>query len=441
MMPAAIPEAGKMRVLCVDDEPNILSSLRRLFRQLDCEVLTATSGEEGLRLLEEREAELVISDMRMPGMDGSQFVERVRERWPHTMRMVLTGFADISMILDAINRGEIHRYITKPWDDNEMLLAVRHALERVALERDKARLEALTREQNDELRLLNASLEDKVAHRTAELARMHQDLLSANVKLKGSLLSSIKLLSSIIEMRAGHLAGHSRRVADLARRIAQRMGMNAGEAQTVFVAGLLHNLGKIAFPDDLLSVPVSAMHGEQLAQYRKYPAGGEQLMMPLADLHEAAQLVRAHQERFDGNGFPDGRAGFDIPIGARILAVASDYHNLQIGVLLRNRLAPEQAAALILEDRARRYDQDVVAAFQDVISGRVAVEAVRDEALSVSQLRPGMVISRDLVRRDGMLLLSADSVLTDRLIRQLADFERMAGAPFTVHTKTDKGNA
>lgn len=440
MTPApALPDG--MRVLCVDDEPNILSSLRRLFRQLGCEVLTADSGEEGLRLLEEREVDLVISDMRMPGMDGAQFVERVRERWPQTMRMMLTGYADISLILGAINRGEIHRYITKPWDDNEMLLAVRHALERVALEREKARLEALTRQQNDALRALNASLEDKVAHRTAELARMHQDLLSANVKLKGSLLSSIKLLSSIIEMRAGHLAGHSRRVADLARRIAQRMGLNAAEAQTVFIAGLLHNLGKIAFADDLLSVPVSAMHGEQLAQYRKYPAGGEQLMMPLAELHEAAQLVRAHQERFDGTGFPDGRAGFDIPIGARILAVASDYHNLQIGVLLRNSLSPEQAAALILEDRARRYDQDVVAAFQDVISGRVVVEAVRDEAMSVSQLRPGMVISRDLVRRDGMLLLSADSVLTERLIRQLVDFERMAGAPFTVHIKTDKGNA
>jgi response regulator RpfG family c-di-GMP phosphodiesterase len=439
MTGADLPDG--LRLLCVDDEPNILSSLRRLFRQLGCEVLAAASGEAGLALLEEQEVDLVISDMRMPGMDGAAFVEHVRERWPQTMRMVLTGHADVGLILDAVNRGEIHRYITKPWDDHEMLLAVRHALERVSLERETARLEALTRQQNEELRALNASLEDKVAQRTAALVRMHQDLLSANGKLKGSLLSSIKLLSSIIEMRAGRLAGNARQVADLARRIAQRMGLDAGEAQTAFIAGLLHNLGKIAFDDQLLAVPVSSMNGEQLGQYRKYPVAGEQLMMPLPELHDAALLVRAHQERFDGTGFPDGRAGFDIPIGARILAVASDYFNLQIGVLQRSCLPAEQAAALILEDRARRYDHDVVAAFQDVISGRVAVDPVRDEALSLVQLRPGMVISRDLLRRDGMLLLSADSMLTERLIRQLADFEKLAGAGLTVHIRTDKGNA
>lgn len=444
MMPKASPtglDTMGMQILCVDDEPNILSSLRRLFRPLGCQVLTAESAQIGLRVLEEQSVDLVISDMRMPGMDGAQFIERVREQWPQTMRMMLTGHADVGLILGAINRGAIHRYITKPWDDNGILLVVRHALERIALEREKARLEELTRQQNEQLRLLNSDLEVKVAERTAELARAHNDLLAANGKLKGSFLTAIKVLSNIIEMRAGHLAGHSRQVADFARRIANRMGVGPGEAQTVFIAGLLHNLGKVGFPDDLLSQPISLMSGEQLGLYRKYPLRGEQLMMPFADLQGAAQLVRAHQERFDGTGFPDGRAGFDIPTCACILAVASDYYNLQNGVLQKHCLRPEQAAAIIIESSGRRYDNAVVAAFQDVISGSVAVEAMRDEVLSVSQLRPGMVISRDLANRDGLLLLSADRVLTERLIRQLADFENGAGTPLTVHVRTDKGEA
>jgi response regulator RpfG family c-di-GMP phosphodiesterase len=246
------------------------------------------------------------------------------------------------------------------------------------------------------------------------------------------------MLSSIIEMRAAHLAGHSRRVADLARRIAVRMGFDASETQMVFVAGLLHNLGKVGFPDELLSLPVSLMKGDQLGLYRKYPARGEQLLMPLEDLREAARLVRWHQERFDGTGFPDGLEGFDIPTGANILALASDYDNLQIGVLQQSRLRPEHAAKLIIESRGRRYGSGVVAAFQEVIFGKVVVEAIQGEPLSVAQLKPGMVISRDVVRQDGSLLLSADYVLTERLIRQLAEFETAAGTPLTVHIRIGK---
>ncbi len=438
---ADAPGRGAAVVLCVDDEPNILSALRRLFRPMGYQVLTAESGGAGLRVLAEQPVDVVISDMRMPGMDGAQFLEHVRQRWPRTMRIMLTGYADVELIMDAINRGEIHRYITKPWSDHDMLLVMRLALERQSLERERVRLETLTRQQNEQLKLLNASLEDKVAERTAKLARTHDELLSANGKLKAGFLTSIKVLSSIIEMRAPNLAGHSRRVADLARRVAARLGLDAGEAQTVFVAGLLHNLGKVGFPDDLLALPVPLMNGEQLGLYRKYPSRGEQLLMPLADLQEAAYLVRTHQERFDGSGFPDALAGFDIPTGARILAVVSDYDNLQIGVLQQRPLRPEQAAAIVIENRGKRYDGAIVAAFQDVISGSVAVEAVHDEALPVAQLRPGMAISRDLMRRDGSLLLSAEYVLTERLIRQLAEFEIAAGAPLTVHVRITKQEA
>lgn len=430
-------QLAKASVLCVDDEPNILSSLRRLFRSQGYRVLTAESGSAGLRLLETEHVDVVISDMRMPEMDGARFLEHVRVRWPDTLRMLLTGYADIQSILEAINRGEIYRYITKPWDDNDILLILRHALERKALENEKRRLEALTQEQNEELKLLNASLEVKVQKRTAELKCAHDDLLVSNEKLKSNFLTSIKVFSNLIELRGDNLAGHSRRVADLARRIALRMSLPAREAQEIFVAALLHNIGKIGFSDELLRLPVSMMNGEQLSRYRKYPLHGEQLLTPLEDLRGVAALVRAHQERFDGDGFPDGVSGFNIPVGARILAVASDYDNLQIGTFSQRRLRPDETVALILQGRAKRYDPSVVTAFEEVMSGKVR-ETVQEEPLSPAHLRPGMITSRDLVTQDGFLLLSADHVLTERLIQQLADFEMASRGALTIYIRMER---
>ncbi|MDQ1813448.1 response regulator [Massilia sp. CCM 9210] len=409
-------------VLCVDDEPNILSALRRLFRPEGYRVLVAESGAAGLAILEQEKVDLVISDMRMPEMDGAKFLEHVRQRWPDTVRLLLTGYSDVSSILAAINRGEIYRYITKPWDDNDILLVVRHGLERHALEQEKARLEALTLRQNDELKTLNQSLEAKVEIRTEELRSSRDTILETNKKLKGNFITTIKILSSMIEMRGGNLAGHSRRVADLARRIAVKLGLDANATQEVFIAALLHDIGKIGFPDDLLAMPVNLLAGDMLGVFRKHPLRAEQLLMPLDDLRGVAALLRAHMERFDGGGFPDGIAGPLIPLGARILALASDYDNLQIGALLQRRVLAPDAKQIIYDAVGKRYDPKVVAAFRALMDGE-PVEKLRDLATVAKYLTPGMTLSRDLVTPDGVMLLSADHVLDERLIQQVQDFE------------------
>jgi response regulator RpfG family c-di-GMP phosphodiesterase len=432
------------RILFVDDEPNILSSLRRLFRPLGYEVLTAESGSAGLEIMKNGPVDVVISDMRMPEMHGARFLELVRASWPQTMRLLLTGYADIGSILDAINRGEIYRYITKPWDETDILLVVRHALERKAIEQERQRLETLTQWQNEELTALNAALETKVEQRTSALKKAHDDLVLSNEKLKTNFLTSIKVFSNLIELRGQNLAGHSRRVADLARRIAVKMGLEGREAQEVFIAGLLHNIGKIGFPDELLTMPVSLMRSEDLGRYRKYPARGEQLLMPLEDLREPAKIVRFHQERFDGKGFPDGLAGFNIPIGARILALAGDYFNLQIGAFAQRCLRSEEATAMILQNRGTRYDPLVVDAFDEIVHGRVAaspVGAISDMAVDVAGLRAGMVTSRDLIMHDGSLLLSAEHVLSERLIQQLINFQRSSKISLTLYIRSDRNKS
>ncbi|MBY0341874.1 MAG: response regulator, partial [Rhodocyclaceae bacterium] len=166
-MTAALPA---WTLLAVDDEPNILAALRRLFRTTGWRILTAGHADEALELLATEPINAVLSDMRMPGMDGVQLLERVAQGWPDAARLLLTGQADLRSTIDAINRGRLHRYITKPWNDDELVLTLRQVAERQQLEAEKKALERLTQQQNDELKALNSSLEARVALRTEELA-------------------------------------------------------------------------------------------------------------------------------------------------------------------------------------------------------------------------------------------------------------------------------
>ncbi len=436
MSDTELQQESAPRLLFVDDEPNILSSLRRLFRARGYQVFVANGGREGLALLEQESVDLVISDMRMPEMDGAAFLAQVRERWPDCIRLLLTGYADVQSIIEAINSGEIYRYITKPWDDNDILLIVRQALERKKLEKEKNRLEELTRRQNEELKELNGNLEKKVEERTADLWLAHSSLMEANEKLKNNFLTSIKVFSSLIEMRGGKLAGHVRRVADLSRKIARRLGLDSKEIQEVFVAALLADIGKIGFSDDLLATPVSQMNGDQLGQYHKHTLRAEELLMPLPDLSGVAKIIRSQHERFDGRGFPDQLSGAAIPLGARILSLASDFDNLQIGVLAPKRVHHDEAVPLIVRGSGNRYDPKVVEIFQQIIAG--IPEEPHDQELNVLLLQPGMVLSADVLSKDGLLLLPAEYVLDEHVIERLQIFSEPFDHKMNVRIYTNR---
>jgi response regulator RpfG family c-di-GMP phosphodiesterase len=413
-------------LLFVDDEPNILSSLRRLFRPLGYRVFTAEGGEQGLGILAEERIDLVISDMRMPEMNGAQFLEQVRMRSPDTVRILLTGYADVSAIVEAINKGQIYRYVAKPWEDNDIVIGVRHALERQQLEREKERLEALTRQQNEELKELNATLEDKVQVRTEELRQ-------AMDKLKKSFVTSVRVFSNLIEMRESSFAGHSRRVADMARTIAQKMGLSEGEVQDVFLAGLLHDIGKIGLSDKLLSRPSLTLAGQDRLDFAKHTINGEASLMALEQLHEAAKLIRSHHERFDGMGYPDGLKGSEIPLGARILAVVNDYDAAQIGTLGEKSLSATEALSMLIANRERRYDPAVVDAMSEAVAGPKLKIKRKAEVQTISnELKPGMILARDLYNADTMLLLPKNSVLEERHIEKIREFERANYRPLTI---------
>ena len=163
-------------VLCVDDEVHILNSLKRMLRKEDYTVLTGCGGQEGLDVLEKQSVHLVISDQRMPGMMGIEFLQKVKELYPDTVRVVLSGYADVAVVVESINKGEIYRFLTKPWNDDELKAAIGQCLAHYQMAHDNQDLMEQVRAQNEELRRFNEGLEQSVEARTRSL-RMSQEIL------------------------------------------------------------------------------------------------------------------------------------------------------------------------------------------------------------------------------------------------------------------------
>jgi response regulator RpfG family c-di-GMP phosphodiesterase len=240
----------------------------------------------------------------------------------------------------------------------------------------------------------------------------------------------------MIELRNSHLAGHSRRVADLARRLAQKLVLGNKTSQEVFVAGLLHTIGKVGFDDGLLGTPAGMLTTQQLSVFRKHPARAAQLLLPLPELKSVAEIISAQLERFDGDGYPDQLSGQKIPVGARLIQVASDYDGFQIGTLLQRKLEPAQAQEKIVQDSGKRYDPEVVAALVALLGEKDLVAVPKDEAAEKSvhakDLRAGMMLARDLITPSGLLMLTSGYVLDNPVIDKIIDFEKSMGLKLTV---------
>ncbi len=418
-------------LLLVDDEPNILNALKRLFRRSGYEIHIAESGMAGLKILEETPVDLIISDMRMPEMNGAEFLEQAAQLRPEAMRLLLTGYSDINATIEAINKGKIYGYIAKPWNETELSLTVKQALEQKALRDERDRLYALTQKQNAELKQLNATLEDKVKQRTKQLRLAHK-------RLKESYFASIPVFASLVRLREeGGAEGHSKRVADHARAVAEKLGLDSEQIRDIYFAGLLHDIGKITLPDEIAGKHEGNMSFAERDQYRKHTQTAESILMTLEPLQNTAQIIAAMHEQFNGKGYPKGLKGEDIPLGARILALANDYDKLLHGQLLGEKLSAVDAIAWMRE--SPRYDPYLLTEFIQVLENEGETEgSVRELRLRPEQLKEGMILSRNLLNSDGMLLLAKGYVLREPMLSRIQQFARQEGEHFVIHVEADR---
>ncbi|MBL4980037.1 HD domain-containing phosphohydrolase [Pseudomonas fluorescens] len=420
--------ATKSAVLLVDDEESILNSLRRLLRGQPYEVVLATSGAQALEIMATRPIDLVMSDARMPGMDGATLLAEVHRLYPATSRILLTGYADLTTIIKAINDGQIHRYISKPWNDEELQLVLQQTLEH-------QRLERLARDQTEQLKLLNATLEKRVAARTAELQQTADMLDLAYDELKRSYVTGTEVFSLLANLRLPKDKQTNRALIELIRVYCATQSMDESSTRDLTMAAALYNIGKLSWTDSMMVAPSDKLHSTDRGLYREYPGQSESLLMTLEPMKDAARIIRHHQERWDGTGFPDHLKGDTIPPGSRLLKLAVDFIELQKGLILERHLNSDEALLYIRKYAGRLYDPALVEDFVQACATFLSDVTLGDptvKVLSTRELEAGMVLARNLNADNGMLLLNAGKVLNLPLVDKLIAFEAMEGAKYSV---------
>ena len=425
-------------VLLVDDEESILNSLRRLLRSQPYDVLLATSGAQALEMLTQQPVDLVMSDARMPNMDGATLLAHVHERYPATTRIMLTGYADPAAIIKAINEGRIDRYISKPWNDEEMLLTLRQALEHQRSERERQRLERLAQVQNDQLKLLNSTLEKHVAARTAELQQTADMLDLAYEELKHSYVTGTEVFSLLANLRLPPAKQTNRQIIELVRAYCKMHSIDEASHRDLTMAAALYNIGKLSWTDNMMVTPSDLLRHTERDRYRDYPKQSESLLMTLDPMKDAARLILHHQERWDGSGFPDRLKGEAIPLGSRLLKLAVDFVELQRGLILERQMNSDEALLYLRQYAGKLYDPELVEDFIQVCAAFLSDVVLADpdvKVLGTRELAAGMILARNLNADNGMLLLNAGKVLSELLVDKLISFEAMEGAKYKVFVK------
>jgi putative nucleotidyltransferase with HDIG domain len=344
-------------VLFVDDEQNILKALARLFRSEPVRVLIAGTPDLALEVLRRERVSVVVSDQRMPGLTGAQLLSQVRKLYPDVVRMMLTGYTEIDVAVEAINHGEIFRLVTKPWNDEELKATVRQALDTYRMRREIERLNHLTVEQNRCLQEMNRTLELKVAERTREVQQKHAELRLAYV-------STVRALAEAIDAKDPYTRGHSERVGVYASRIARELGCEKQFIERIFLAGLLHDVGKIGIPDAIISKP-DKLTPEEYEAIKRHPEIGARIIEPVSFLSDIVSCVRHHHEWYDGSdrGYPDRLARERIPFPSRIILVADTVEAMSSDRPYRKGLPFERVLEEIWRFRGSQFDPVAADAF------------------------------------------------------------------------------
>ncbi|QGY38660.1 HD domain-containing protein [Pseudodesulfovibrio cashew] len=316
-------ETTGLRVLMVDDDSNLLNGYQRALRGR-CEVHVALGGEVGLAMLEdEGPFSVVVSDIKMPVMSGIEFLGRVRELHPDTVRMVLTGHADLDVAIEAVNNGDIFRFLTKPCDREHLLAAI------TAADKQHGMIMA-----------------------SRELAAMR--------RLKEGFEGTLLAFARLVEFRDPYTAGHMDRVARIAELIAERMGMDPDRVEGLRLAGLVHDVGKIAVPAGILNKP-GILSDAEFSLIKAHPLVGEEVFRTLETEWPIARIIVEHHERIDGSGYPHGLTADELLEESKILSVADVIDAVMSHRPYRQKLGGQSAIDVLKEGRGTRFDPAVAA--------------------------------------------------------------------------------
>ena len=404
----APPPSNRPTLLLVDDESTNLAILREILKD-EYRLLFAKDGLQAIDIATEHVPDLILCDVMMPNLDGFGACRRLK----HDPRTAGIPVIFVTALADDVNEtlgfevGAVD-YVYKPVSPPVLFARVRAQLKLVSIER--------------------------LEYANSELSRVNAELQQALRRVRGNFDSSIRMLSSVLEYRNGRMAGYCHRTALIAHKVAVEMGMSEEQQEDVYHAALLHEIGKIGFPDDMLDKPQVAMSQEEFKLYRQHPLNAEIILMPIDELVNASMLIRHQHERVDGMGFPDGLIGDAVPIGASILSATKYYLDLVMGRRVLERHTQSSAIASTRGQVGGRFPGAVVDALEAVVSS-MPEEEIDSIELDASELRSNMVLARDWKNQKGVLLLASGLVLSDTMVRQIQGVAKRGGLPLTLAVK------
>ena len=418
-------------VLFVDDEPNILRAIKRALVTMDITLLLADSGAKALDLMSKHDVHVVISDMKMPQMSGAELLEQVAINYPETFRVVLTGYADIESTIKAVNQGKIHRYLQKPWDNQELIAVVEEGLERVKLKAENLRLQKLTRLQNKKLRDVNASLEQVVQKRTRQIK-------AALNKIEKHNLAMEQVLFNVISINPDINGKFAIEVSELASKLARIARLEKEEIKQVRYAGLICELGLLGLESEDFKAPFSKLKYQQQQNYLSQTKQAALILAPAHELHQVSDIIEFQFEHYNGSGLYN-KVAKEIPTGARILAIARDYWRLVTGRMSGIEMSPRDAKLEMKKHRNTRYDGeflDLLLEAEDVTTSKLL-----STSLKASQLKAGMVLAQNLYNDSHILILPEGHVFSDATIQKLVHFEEERGKAFSIQIEPEELSA
>jgi response regulator RpfG family c-di-GMP phosphodiesterase len=405
----------KHTILFIDDESNILRAVKRVFHGDQYKLVLADDGHKALAYMRENKVHVVVSDMKMPKMSGADFLQQVAENYPETYRIVLSGYADVETTLSAVNQGKVHRFMQKPWDNDDLLGAVNQGIERFKLFAQRDALQLKLTKQNKQLKEINQSLEERVEQRTLQIkAALNRSEQSSQATRK----VVYNVLSTLPSIR-GDLA---KRVAQLAEKIAIQMGLDKKLTKDIAYAGLIHQIGMLDVDTKVHNTPFSELNPNQQDRYLKQGSQALLILSPSQSLQPVADIISNQFEYVNGKGYPRHLSEDDIPVGAKILSVARDYFRYMAGLVDKEKANAKTAEQKINQFVGLRYSREVVDAM--MASLKKVPEQSATDGITSDQLKPGMVLKDALYNDKDILILPQDHVLDESSINKLQTLER-----------------
>lgn len=328
-------DKNKINILLVDDEEDNLALLYRTLRQ-DFSILKTTSPIEALKILDENPVDIIISDHKMVEMDGVEFLKQSHEKHPNCVKLLVTAYSDSQILIDAINYGKIYRYIKKPWEPSELLMTVKAAADYFKLKREN-------------------------------------DILIYDLKELFS--GTINAIIEALDAKDSFTMGRSRRVTFFSLKMVTYLNLPIEEMGKLELAGLLHDIGMIGIPEEILN-KTEGLTSEEFESVKKHVDHGVKILEDIKQLKDVVEIIKYHHERFDGKGYPCGLRGEEIPLNARIIAVADSYDSMVSNRSYRQGLSHAEAMKKIEEQSGLQFDPKIVEAFKAIIDE--AVKELKD---------------------------------------------------------------